>query len=311
MNIEDLAREIAFKQNAYQFPDIVYHGTPYTGNILNYDPSYAFTGEGANIYGISHYSTDMPEVANKYATMKGTPGQVLTEYVPSRDMYYDFNKPLSEQSEFVKKAVEKSGLKNPTRDIMSFKNQMLLNKFPEEYMNSVIAPNNKRVYLEEAYANYLRNPLPEYPILETPAGAGDYQKILTELDKQGVAGIRRPITNNSGVNVGEVIQTIRPENIEIHQPYEVGKRTYAPLNKVTQSYNNIMGAVNKAKQIATPIIENPYIKPLLRAGGTALKAGSIVGDIMLGAELIRMLAKENPKGENRGTIPTRGVGLGY
>lgn len=101
--------------------------------------------------------------------------------------------------------------------------------------------------------------------LDRMLSPAEYNPLLNALDKEGVAGIRMPIYDTAGDYVGETVQTIRPENIGIRQAYEVGPRTYAPMNKVQETYNKFMQGLNKARNAAQIAIENPYVRPFARA----------------------------------------------
>lgn len=64
--LKDIAYNIAVRELAQPWTNLTYHGTQGPG-YLRYDPSFAYSGEGSNMYGLSNYSITNPETAKYYA----------------------------------------------------------------------------------------------------------------------------------------------------------------------------------------------------------------------------------------------------
>jgi hypothetical protein len=92
----------------------VYHGTPHSFD--RFDMGKVGTGEGAQAYGHGLYFAENPGVAKSYSnagTQGGSRGNVLQVNLPKdvAGKMLDWDKPLSEQPEMLKLAVERFGPK--------------------------------------------------------------------------------------------------------------------------------------------------------------------------------------------------------
>lgn len=318
MDIKDLALSIAIDKNAKPYTNQVYHGTPFKGNIYAYDPSFAYTGEGANVYGVSHYSIDNPMVAEYYAGMKDDIGQVLYEYLPDESEYINPDKPLSQQSKKVQDFVKSKILDDRT----ALKEAIVNNKLPADYLEYLYDGKNV-MKLDDMYERYKQKPIPVdgiFPVEYRPSSQSptEYKKALDLAKEVGAAGIVRykePL--GEALPPVKVFQTISPQDVEIRNVIEPEQRKYAKYADVKKDYDAAIKAFNTAKNNVVKAIENPYIKPLAKASGTVLQAIDRMSLPMMAADFLWQTSQFNPENvqrnrlnriNNKRTLPTRGVG---
>lgn len=309
MDIKDLALSIAIDKNAKPYTNQVFHGTPFRGNIYAYDPSFAYTGEGANVYGVSHYSIDNPVVAEYYAGMKDNVGQVLYEYLPDESEYINPDKPLSQQSKKVQDFLKNRILD----DKMALKEAIIYNKLPNDYLEYLYDGKNV-MRLDEMYERYKQKPIPVdgiFPAEYRPSSQSpkEYKKALELAKEVGAPGIvRYKEALGDALPPVKVFQTISPQDVEIRNVLEPEQRKYAKYADVKKDYDAAIKAFNTAKQyqnklntgtaylknIATNIMSNPVVKVGGKVMGTLGTLSSLAGGV------------EGASGTGRGIMPTLG-----
>lgn len=97
---------------AGQLGALVFHGSPH--KFDKFDSTKIGTGEGAQAYGLGHYLAENQKVAKSYADDLGrAQGTVYKVDLPDEHIakMLDWDKPLSEQSEAVKRAAQMLGVK--------------------------------------------------------------------------------------------------------------------------------------------------------------------------------------------------------
>jgi hypothetical protein len=84
-----------------------FHGSPH--RFSKFDSGKLGTGEGNHVYGRGLYFAESPDVAKHYAGMAGDAGNVYKVDIPDDKVakMMDWNKPISQQPENVKKAWDK------------------------------------------------------------------------------------------------------------------------------------------------------------------------------------------------------------
>lgn len=169
-------------------------------------------------------------------------------------------------------------------------------------------------------------------IIDYPS-AGDvkgWNKLMDSLYKYGIKGINIPSLDSSreswvfryAKDVPVVIDTNRGTDLipELNKPTNKVVREAQPKytsTNVKKDYDAAIKAFNTAKNNVVKMLENPYIKPLVKTGSTVLEAVDRIGIPMMAADFLWQTSQFNPENiqrnrvnriNNKRTLPTRGVG---
>lgn len=290
--LKDIAYRLAVDELAEPRTNKVYHGTQ-TKGFLQYDPRYAYTGEGANMYGLSHYTINNPEVAKYYANLGQTPGTVLTEYIPDEKYFINPDLPFNQQSKEVQEALRKAGWEVYPESGTDYK---YLKEFADEYrrLNNIPDDYDGAIKSLDAWRKYSNNintsPLPQTTLAPSQNDLTNYRKMLNWAEKAELPGIVRYKSMVEGADPVKVFQILNPFNAEIRNPLEPVQRKYTTTDKVKPIANRIMRGFDKAAAYQQAILNRPVIQGVLnhpvtkvlgKAAGTIMKGTNIAGDAML------------------------------
>lgn len=324
--LKDIAYRLAVEETAQPWTNITYHGTP-NEVYLRYDPSFAFTGEGSNMYGISNYSITDPETAKSYSTTNNKRGTVLTEFLPDEKYYINPDLPFNQQSKEVQAALKNAGYKvlNSTGNSLE-----TFEDFAKRYSienNLELNPYTQRKFLnawEDNLYNTLYGPLPKTKINPGGNSVTNYREMLKWSKKANLPGIVRYKPTAQGLEPVKVFQTTNPDDVEIRNTLEPEQRSYAKQSDVKKAADRIMRGFDKTKLYQQSILSrapiqavlnSPITKSLGRAAGSILGTLGGVGDAIMAGQFLYGSSQFNP--ENRewnrsgNPIPTRGVGMVY
>lgn len=299
---KDIAYNIAVRELAQPWTNLTYHGTQGPG-YLRYDPSFAYSGEGSNMYGLSNYSITNPETAKYYANLGQNPGTVLTEYLPDEKCFINPDLSFYNQSPEVQEALKKAGYEVIPKEGITF----------EEFVKSKGGYRiDKHSELMDMWNELLDKtfygPLPRTNV--SPAGnyLSSYKDMLEWSKKAGLAGIVRYKPTVEGQEPVKVFQTTHPDNIEIRNNIEPVQRKYAKKEDVEALQKKIITGFQNAEQyqkklntgtaqlqnIATKIMSHPITKIGGKAIGVLGTLSSLAG------------AVEGARGIGGGVMPTLG-----
>lgn len=300
--LKDISYNIAVKELAQPWTNLTYHGTQGPG-YLRYDPSFAYSGEGSNMYGLSNYSITNPEVAGYYAKLGPDKGTVLTELLPDEKYYINPDLSFYNQSPEVQEALKKAGYEVLPEGGGTF----------EDFIKSKggYTPYNHRdlmnMWNEEVDRTFY-GPLPTTNVSPAGNSLSSYKDMLDWSKKAGLAGIVRYKPTVEGQEPVKVFQTTHPDNIEIRSNIEPVQRKYAKKEDVEAAQKKIMKGFQNAERyqkklntgttqlqnIATKIMSHPVVK--------------VGGKVMGGLGTLSSLAgaAEGMSGTGRGIMPTLG-----
>lgn len=280
-SINDILQEIAIGKNL-KTPQLGYHA----GGALfsRYDPAFAYTGEGAQAYGQGMYSGSVPEVADEYMDMYRRRGQIGYKYtlgLPEQYKYYNTDLPSTQQSDWVKaklgNVTKGTGGSEPL-DILSFRSAIARNgRFDNLYDEFIKAKGYAPKYTSEMvdFANENLDLFPE-PLYDRFIGHGQakYDELGKVLREKGIVGTTHAGTNGAHINV-----TFNPDDIIVTGPNGYSMPKVADAGSVNKTFGQMLKGYKKAfDPINRVIIQNPYIKPALKALGTSLGVIGTAGD---------------------------------
>lgn len=157
-----------------------------------------------------------------------------------------------------------------------------------------------------------------------------WNKLMDSLYQYGVKGIHYPqdmdvsdgFVFRYAKDVPVVQDTMRGTDLipELNQPTNRVVREAQPKytsTNIKKDYDTAIKALNAAKNNVVKIIENPYVKPLIKVGGTVLQTIDRMSLPMMAADFLWKTSQFNPENvqrnrvnriNNKRTLPTRGVG---
>lgn len=315
--LKDIAYRLAVEEIAKPRTNKVYHGTKVKGGYLQYDPKYAYTGEGANMYGVSHYTINNPEVAKHYANLGPTPGTVLTEYIPDEKYFINPDLSFYNQSPEVQEALKKAGYEVIPKEGITF----------EEFIKSKGGYSiDKHSELMDLWSKTLEKTYyGELPRQNIPAAANyldNYREMLEWAKKANLPGIVRYKPVVEGQDPVKVFQILNPFDAEIRNPLEPVQRNYTTTDKIKPIADRIMRGFDKAaafqqailnRPVVQGVLNHPATKALGKAANTIMNATNVVGDAMLVGDFINRTSQWHPDNiqwnRSGNPIPTRGVGM--
>lgn len=316
--LKDIAYRLAVDELAEPRTNKVYHGTQ-TQGFLQYDPKYAYSGEGANMYGLSHYTVNNPEVAKRYANPGQTPGTVLTEYIPDEKYFINPDLSFYNQSPEVQEALRKAGYEilpeggGSFEDFIKSKGGYRIDKHSElmDLWNKTLQ-------------RTLYGPLPTRDLLPTGNYIHNYKEMLEWAKKAELPGIVRYKETVEGADPVKVFQILNPFDAEIRNPLEPVQRSYTTTDKVKPIADRIMRGFDKAAAFQQAILNRPAIQGVLnhpatkalgKAASTIMNGTNAVGNAMLVGDFINRTSQWHPNNiqwnRSGNPIPTRGVGMVY
>lgn len=252
-----------------------YHGAkqswvPNEFGELKYNPNMGYTGEGYQVFGKGFYQALDPNVALSHYAIPlsedaGTKGALL-ENTTNPDLYYDFDKPLSKQSRFIKNALVNE-LNNPEINEQTIKNLIknrsgysrsynVADLTDDDYISVILRTTPKGTSYEEAKTLYewiKKNP--EHLEAYRPFDKNYYfDKAYRELYRSGALDnipVGATSTNMINQRMDKLIldDILKANNGEI--PIELLRKNSPladALNKISPSeseYNTIIKAITK------------------------------------------------------------------
>lgn len=277
--LREILTDLAINKNLKE-PHLGYHGS---GALFNkYDPTFGYTGEGAQVYGKGLYSGSIPQIGEHYkelADKRGKTGYLYEVGLPEQYKYYNTSLPSNMQSDWVKQRLGNEGLVAGTkRDIVdyirgrNFSNQFLGAKY--DFLNDYgrFPKNNVEFY------NFLKSKIDSYPkpMFNSflTATEDDYNELGRFLKEKGIVGTTHPARNGAYVNV-----TFDPDNIIMTGPNGVSMPKVADVVDTNRTLKELLQGYRRAFNPANrTILSNPYLKPALKSLGTTLGAAGVVGD---------------------------------
>ena len=277
--IRDILTNIAIDKNLKEPSNIGYHGTG--ARFFQYDPSYAYTGEGAQKYGAGFYSGGNPEIGEFYKDLANTQGKQGTVYqvnLPEQYKYYNTDLPLNQQSQWVQERLK--GLQAKPLTIQEFSNQLThTDRFNNLYNDFISETSKQPKYTSELLEFVNRNPSRYQEQVFNPMSqsSSDYKRLETVLKEAGIPGTTHYKPNGSNINI-----TFDPKDIDIIQPYEIGTRTIANSTNVNKSLAEMLQGYKRAFNPTNRVIlNNPYLRPAIRTLGATGRVLGPVGDTVM------------------------------
>lgn len=318
--LEQILREIAIEKNLQSATNDASHGSG--ALFYKYDPKYAYTGEGAQVYSKGMYTGSIPEIGDYYrrlAERKGKKGYLYKVDLPDQYKYYNTDLPSSQQSPWVTERLASNLYPEVSAETLKYEpldSKRFANLYDDFYKEFGRVPNNTDEVVSFVNKNIRKYPKELFPSL----GATDYR--FNELDKllkgAGVPGTTHYKPNGSHVNI-----TYNPNDINIYALNEIGKRKYAISEQVNKTLSEMLKGYRKAfNPINRLIIQNPYTKPVLKALGTTLGAIGTAGDALFVGDTLYKSSNFYPENTERdrqyrqdlsqgkrNPLVTRGVGM--
>lgn len=276
---QEILTDLAINKNLKELHS-GYHGS---GALFNkYDPTFGYTGEGAQVYGKGLYSGSIPQIGEHYkelAEKRGKTGYLYEVGLPEQYKYYDTSLPSNMQSDWVKQRLGNEGLVPGTkRDIVdyirgrNFTDQFLRARY--DFLNNYgrFPENNVEFY------NFLKSKIDSYPkpMFDSflMATENDYNELGRFLKERGIVGTTHPARNGAYVNV-----TFDPDDIIMTGPNGVSMPKVANVTDTNKTLKELLQGYRRAFNPANrTILSNPYLKPFLKSLGTTLRAAGAVGD---------------------------------
>lgn len=275
-SINNMLREMAIERNLYSPTNFGSHGSG--ALFFRYDPAFAYTGEGAQVYSKGMYTgstTDIGDYYRRLAERQGKKGYLYKVDLPDQYKYYNTDLPSTQQSLWVKERLGEHLY--PKVDKQSFteglyKTGRFNTLYDDFYKATGRAPASTGELISFVNKNITNYPRELFPPLK--AMDRRFDELDEILRNTGVVGTTHYKPHGAHVNI-----TYNPDDINIYGFNEVGDRQYAKAADVDKTFNELLKGYRRAfNPINRTILQNPYTKAALRALGTTASVAGGIGD---------------------------------
>lgn len=305
--LQEILSNLAIDKNLKD-PQIGYHGS---GALFNrYNPSFGYTGEGAQVYGEGLYSGSVPAIGEHYKDMaerSGKQGYLYELGLPEQYKYYNTDLPSTQQNEWIKARLGNVAKPDTGRKLinnMEYQNALMRSsKFNNVYDDFTRLMGYAPKYTNEI-VDFINNhpdlyPEPLYEPLTNQSQA-EYEKLGKILREKGIVG-----TTHAGANGAHINITFNPDDIIVTGPNGATMPQVADATQTNLDYLRMQDAYRRAftkptfREGFNKFLNTPLMKSLGRAGSTALKGIGAAGDLYMLTEAAkqsdnRLIHNDNP-----------------